>query len=92
MSIPHHLEPYPWAAAGVGIGAITLLLLWITNQRLGIATGYENLCGLVIEAPYFRRSEIAGSHGWRLPFLGVLYERFPSRLRLPAPKVGTGDG
>jgi len=72
MLILHHLEPYPWAVAGIAIGAITLLLLWITNQRLGISTGYENLCGLVIKAPYFRRSEITGSHGWRLPFLGGL--------------------
>ncbi|MEN8182954.1 MAG: YeeE/YedE thiosulfate transporter family protein [Myxococcota bacterium] len=72
MLILHHLEPYHWAVAGLSIGGITLLLLWVTNQRLGISTGFENLCGLVIKAPYFRRSEIAGSHGWRLPFLGGL--------------------
>jgi len=72
MLILHHLQPYHWAAAGVAIGAITLLLLWVTNQRLGISTGYENLCGLVVKAPYFRRSEIRGSNGWRLPFLGGL--------------------
>jgi len=72
MLILHQLQPYPWAVAGVAIGAITLLLLWVTNQRLGISTGFENLCGLVIKAPYFRRSEIAGSNRWRLPFLGGL--------------------
>jgi len=72
MLILHHLEPYHWAVAGLAIGAITLLLLWVTNQRLGISTGFENLCGLVIRAPYFRRSEITRSSGWRLPFLGGL--------------------
>jgi len=29
-----------------------LLLLWVTNQRLGISTGFENLCGLVLRNPY----------------------------------------
>jgi uncharacterized protein len=72
MLILHHLQPYPWAVAGLAIGAITLLLLWLTNQRLGISTGFENLCGLVLKAPYFRRSEISASNAWRLPFLGGL--------------------
>lgn len=72
MLILHQLEPYHWALAGCAIGAITLLLLWLTNRRLGISTGFENLCALVVHAPYFRRGEIAGSHGWRLPFLGGL--------------------
>ena len=52
MLILHQLEPYPWAVVGLAIGAITLLLLWVTNQRLGISTGFENLCGLVLKAPY----------------------------------------
>ena len=72
MLILHNLEPYHWAVAGAGLAVITLLLLWVTNQRLGISTGFENLCALVVRAPYFRRDEITGSHGWRLPFLGGL--------------------
>lgn len=72
MLILHHLQPYHWALAGVLIGAITLLLLWVTNQRLGISTGFENLCGLVIRAPYFQRSDLRASNRWRLPFLGGL--------------------
>jgi uncharacterized membrane protein YedE/YeeE len=70
--ILHDLVPLRWARGGAAIGVITLLLLWVTSQRLGISTGFENLCALVVKAPYFRRSEIAGSHGWRLPFLGGL--------------------
>jgi hypothetical protein len=46
-----HLAPWHWALAGLAIGAITLLLLWLTNKRLGISTGFENLCSLVIPAP-----------------------------------------
>jgi uncharacterized membrane protein YedE/YeeE len=72
MLILHDLTPYHWAAGGAAIGVITLLLLWVTNQRLGISTGFENLCALVVKAPYFQRGEITGSHGWRLPFLGGL--------------------
>jgi uncharacterized protein len=72
MLILHHLEPWHWPVAGAAIGAITLLLLWVTNQRLGISTGLENLCALAIRAPYLRRREIAASQRWRLPFLGGL--------------------
>jgi uncharacterized membrane protein YedE/YeeE len=70
--ILHDLVPMPFALAGALIAAITLLLLWVGNQRLGISTGLENLCALALRAPYFRREEVAGSQGWRLPFLGGL--------------------
>jgi hypothetical protein len=72
MLILHDLQPYHWAVAGAALGAITLLLLWVTNQRLGISTGFENLCALALRAPYFRRDEIRSSQSWRLPFLGGL--------------------
>jgi uncharacterized membrane protein YedE/YeeE len=72
MLILHQLEPIHWAVAGVAIGAITLLLLWLMNQRLGISTGFENLCSLAARTPYFQRSEIIDSNGWRLSFLGGL--------------------
>jgi len=72
MLILHHLQPYHWALAGVLIAVITLLLLWLGNQRLGISTGFENLCSLVLKTPYFQRSEISGSQGWRLTFLAGL--------------------
>ncbi len=72
MLILHDLVPLPWWLAGALIGVITLVLLWVTNQRLGISTGFENLCALVVRVPYFQRGEIVRSHGWRLPFLGGL--------------------
>lgn len=72
MLILHDLVPLHWAVGGALIGVITLLLLWLTNQRLGISTGFENVCSLVVNTPYLRRSEIATSHGFRLSFLGGL--------------------
>jgi uncharacterized membrane protein YedE/YeeE len=72
MLILHQLEPWPWWLGGLGVGAVPLLLLWLGNQRLGISTGFENLCGLVLRTPYFTRGEVAGSQRWRLPFLGGL--------------------
>ena len=72
MLILNHLEPWHWAVAGASIGAITLLLLWVTNQRLGISTGLENLCALALRPRYLRRSEITGSQGWRIAFLAGL--------------------
>jgi len=72
MLLLNHLEPYHWYTAGAAIGAITLLLLYVTRQRLGISTGFENLCALAVHTPYFRRTEIAASTRWRLAFLGGL--------------------
>jgi len=72
MLILHDLPPMHWAPAGAAIGAIALLMLWLGNRRLGISTGFENICSLAVKAPYFRRAEITGSQRWRLPFLGGL--------------------
>jgi uncharacterized membrane protein YedE/YeeE len=72
MLILHDLQPYPWAVAGAAIGLLTLVLLFVLRKRLGISTGFENLCALVVTAPYFRRPAIAASHGWRLPLLAGL--------------------
>jgi uncharacterized membrane protein YedE/YeeE len=69
MLILHDMPPWHWALSGAAIGAITLALLWVTNRRLGISTGFENLCALVVRNPYLGREEIRRSHRWRLPFL-----------------------
>ncbi len=53
-------EPMHWAVAGGGIALVTLTLLYLANRRLGISTGFEDLCSLVLPGPYFRRG---GDHG-----------------------------
>jgi uncharacterized membrane protein YedE/YeeE len=58
-----------WALAGLCIGLITLLMLWTTNHRLGISTGFEDVCSLVLRVPYLRRTEVLGGRHWRIPFL-----------------------
>jgi len=63
---------WPWWQGGSAIAVITLLLLWLGNQRLGLSTGLENLCALVLRTPHLQRAEVAGSARWRLPFLGGL--------------------
>jgi uncharacterized membrane protein YedE/YeeE len=70
--ILHDVVAMHWALAGAGIAAITLTLLFVTNRRLGISTGFEDACSLVLDAPYFRRAAVVGARGWRLPFLGGL--------------------
>jgi uncharacterized membrane protein YedE/YeeE len=61
-----------WAIAGAGIAAVTLLLLYLANRRLGISTGFEDICSLVLSQPYFRRDDVRSGRAWRLPFLGGL--------------------
>jgi uncharacterized protein len=58
-----------WALAGAGISAVTLVLLFVANRRLGISTGLEDLCSLVLDQPYFRRRAVLIGRSWRLPFL-----------------------
>lgn len=64
--------PIHWAVAGAGIGLITLFLLWSTNHRLGISSGFEDVCSLVLRTAYLRRTEVTTGRRWRLPFLGGL--------------------
>ena len=72
MLILHHLPVLHWALAGLGLGLVTLTLLAVSGQRLGVSTGFDNLCSLVLRAPYLRREEVRGSQGYRLPFIGGL--------------------
>ena len=73
MLIFHNLPPMHWAMAGASIGLITLLLLWITNRRLGISGTFEQFCGMISSHPYFRRPDLLGRGRWRLPFaLGLV--------------------
>ncbi|HVW06625.1 MAG TPA: YeeE/YedE family protein [Vicinamibacterales bacterium] len=68
----HNLTPLPWAVAGAGIAAVTLTLAFVLNRRLGISTGFEDLCSLVLRAPYFTRPSLLGARRWRLPFVAGL--------------------
>jgi uncharacterized membrane protein YedE/YeeE len=70
--ILHHLEPIHWAVAGATIAAVTLCLLFVGNRRLGISTGFEDVCSLLLQSPYFSRDAVRLARGWRLPFIGGL--------------------
>jgi uncharacterized protein len=70
--ILNDLPPIHWAFAGAGIAAITLALVFGASRRLGISTGLEDMCGLVLRQPYFHRSAIRSGREWRLPFLAGL--------------------
>jgi uncharacterized membrane protein YedE/YeeE len=64
--------PIHWAIAGASISAITLALLLLANRRLGVSSGFEDLCSLVLANPYLRRSAVMSNRGWRLPLLAGL--------------------
>ncbi|MEX2081380.1 MAG: YeeE/YedE family protein [Dehalococcoidia bacterium] len=70
--ILHNAQPVHWALGGAAIGAITLTLLFVGNRRLGVSTGFENVCSLVVNAPYFRREGLREANSWRLPLLAGL--------------------
>ena len=69
MLILNDLVPMHWALAGGLIGVLTLLLLVVVNRRLGLSTGFESVCALVVRGPYFQRASLRGSAGWRLPLV-----------------------
>lgn len=70
--ILHGLSPIHWAVGGAAIGLITLTLMFVGNRRLGVSTGFENICSLVVSAPYFQRPTLIEANGWRLPLLAGL--------------------
>jgi len=77
----HGLPPVHWALAGAALAAITLTLMLLASRRLGISTGLEDICSLVLSQPYFQRSAVTTGRGWRLPLLaGLLLGGFLSAL------------
>jgi uncharacterized membrane protein YedE/YeeE len=79
--ILHGLPPIHWALAGAIIALVTLTLLFVANRRLGVSSGLEDICSLVLEQPYFRRSAVTSGRVWRMPFLfGLLAGGFLSAL------------
>jgi uncharacterized membrane protein YedE/YeeE len=70
--ILNDMPPLHWAAAGAAIAAVTLCLLFVANRRLGISTGFESVCSLVLPQPYFRRGSVRAGREWRLPLIAGL--------------------
>jgi uncharacterized membrane protein YedE/YeeE len=70
--ILHELPPLHWALAGLGIAGVTLALLLVASRRLGLSTGFEDVCSLVLRVPYFRRGSVRSGRAWRLPLLAGL--------------------
>jgi uncharacterized membrane protein YedE/YeeE len=73
--------PIHWAIGGAVIALVTILLLGLLNKQLGISTGFEDVCSLVIRSGYFSRAGLGEARGWRLPFLaGLVIGGFVSAL------------
>ena len=81
MLILHALSPMHWATAGAAIALITLALLVVGNRRLGVSTGFEDVCSLALPQIYFTRAGIRRGRIWRLPFVtGLLIGGFVSAV------------
>jgi uncharacterized membrane protein YfcA len=63
---------WAWPWAGMALGAVVLLMLGLSARRLGISSSFEDLCGLALRTPYFRRAARDDGRRWRLPFVGGL--------------------
>lgn len=70
--ILHGLPPVHWAVAGGVIALVTLTLLVVGNRRLGVSSGLEDICSLVLHQPFYQRSAVTSGRPWRLPFLAGL--------------------
>jgi uncharacterized membrane protein YedE/YeeE len=72
MLILHDLPAWHWAFGGAVIALVTLVLVAVSNRRLGISTGFEDLCAFVVRNAYFLRPSRTRGAAWRLPFLAGL--------------------
>ena len=70
------------------IALVTLTLLVVANRRLGVSSGLEDVCSLVLERPYFQRGAVLSGRPWRLPFMAGLLLGGTSR-DLPLPPGAT---
>jgi len=70
--ILHNSTAIHWAIGGAGVAAIALILLYVSNRRLGISTGLEDVCSFVLDTAYFQRPAVISLRSWRLPFIGGL--------------------
>jgi uncharacterized membrane protein YedE/YeeE len=68
----HGVQPLHWAIAGAGLAGVALALIAIGNRRLGISSGLEDVCSIVVNQPYFRRGALTQNRSWRLPFVAGL--------------------
>lgn len=79
--ILNDIHPLHWAFGGAGIGLITLGLILVDNRRLGVSTGFENICSLVVNTPYLRRESLLAEGSWRFPLLiGLVLGGFLSAI------------
>ena len=62
-----------WALAGGLIALVTLLLAFLFSRRLGLSSGFEDVCSLALSFPYFRRPDLLSDRPWRLPMLVGLF-------------------
>jgi uncharacterized membrane protein YedE/YeeE len=77
----HSLPPWHWALGGILIAGVTLALMLVASRRLGVSTGLEDVCSLVLTQPYFKREAVVSGRGWRLPLLaGLLVGGFLSAV------------
>ena len=65
-------SPVHWAAGGAVIAAVTVTLLVVGNRQLGVSSGFDDICSIVLDAAYFRREALLGGGAWRLPLLSGL--------------------
>lgn len=70
--ILNDITPIHWAAGGALIALVTVSLLFVGNRQLGISSGFDDVCALVVDTSYFRRESLLGGAAWRFPLLGGL--------------------
>ncbi|MEK7468139.1 MAG: YeeE/YedE thiosulfate transporter family protein [Planctomycetota bacterium] len=72
MSFFDHVfvQPWPWWAAGGGIGLFVILLAWTTGKPLGISSGYGSTCGFFSRMSAWKQKPFCET--WRPWFLAGL--------------------
>ena len=72
---------WPFWYGGLGIAAVSILLVLFGGRFISVTRGYVSLCSIITKKPYFHQPEMGGKFGFRTMFaVGIMIGGFLGAL------------